>query len=237
MTKILVVPDVHLKPWMFDQASRIAKNCDGIVVLGDLVDDWDLQDDRDAYEGLIEAAKRFDAEHPEALWCYGNHDYCYLHFDEGAYNTGFSDRLKHFVRARLQELVDAVGPRFKVVHEVDGVLFSHGGVGEEYVAEVRARLGEGLTLEECVQFTNEVASASVLWRNESPLWLRPSELNPGVEGIYQVAGHTPVPAPVMRGGILVVDTFSTYSDGRPIGTETFIVYDTETHEYEEVDCE
>lgn len=232
MPKVLVIPDVHLKPWMFDSASRLMGRADVAVVLGDLVDDWNCQDDRDAYAETVAAALRFDADHPGTLWCYGNHDYCYLHFDEGAYNSGFSEGLKYFARARLQELRRAVGERYKVVHEVGGVLFSHAGVGAGYVGRIRARLDEGLTLAECVEFTNEAASASFLWNDDSPLWLRPSESRPGVGGAAQVAGHTPVERPTMMGGILVADTFSTRPDGRPIGNQAFVIYDTATGSYE-----
>lgn len=40
--KVLVIPDVHLKPWIFDQAFEIMENtdCELAVCLGDLVDDW-----------------------------------------------------------------------------------------------------------------------------------------------------------------------------------------------------
>ncbi len=38
--KVLVIPDVHLKPWMFDEAEKVsAEKYDKIVCLGDLVDD------------------------------------------------------------------------------------------------------------------------------------------------------------------------------------------------------
>ena len=41
MSRVLVIPDVHLKPWIFDMADRIDEGSyDDIVILGDLVDDW-----------------------------------------------------------------------------------------------------------------------------------------------------------------------------------------------------
>ena len=43
MGKAFIIPDVHLKPWMFEEAAkRISEGeYDHIVMLGDLVDDWD----------------------------------------------------------------------------------------------------------------------------------------------------------------------------------------------------
>ena len=236
MSKVLVIPDVHLRTWMFERAARLAGGCDAVVVLGDLVDDWGKEDDRNAYADTIAAAKEFAASHPESLWCYGNHDYCYLHHDEGLYNTGFSDELKYFVNARLRELEEVVGDRYKIIHDIDGVLFSHAGVGKGYFNSLRDRLGGDLSLGECIEFTNEVASSTILWGDDSPLWYRPlqdSHDTAGIEGVPQVVGHTPVPKPTWADGILITDTFSVHPNGTPLGTQSFIIYDTETHDFEE----
>lgn len=41
MSRVLVIPDVHLKPWIFDKAEKVDNSSfDTIVILGDLVDDW-----------------------------------------------------------------------------------------------------------------------------------------------------------------------------------------------------
>lgn len=41
MSRVFVVPDVHLKPWIFEKASRLIlkEKFDAVVLLGDLVDD------------------------------------------------------------------------------------------------------------------------------------------------------------------------------------------------------
>ena len=45
MSKVFVIPDVHLKPWMFDNVEELFSRSeyDKIVCLGDLVDDWDQE--------------------------------------------------------------------------------------------------------------------------------------------------------------------------------------------------
>lgn len=237
MSKVFVIPDVHLKPWMFERASELAGEFDRIVLLGDLVDDWGRGDDKGAYVDTLETARKFAIDFPESLWCYGNHDYCYLHCDEGIYNSGFSDSLKYLVRNELCKLEEVVGGRCKVVHQVDGVLFSHGGVSEAYFRKIAQRLGADVTVGECIEFTNEIASSEFLWEDSSPLWLRPSEESDvlgGVKGFRQIVGHTPVSEPTWVGDILVADTFSTYPNGAPIGTQAFVAYDTDTHEFEEI---
>ncbi len=43
--KVLVIPDVHLKPWMFQRASELMKEIkpDRAVCLMDIADDWRQQ--------------------------------------------------------------------------------------------------------------------------------------------------------------------------------------------------
>lgn len=43
MMRVLVIPDVHLKPWMFEQAAVLMreKKADRAVCLMDIPDDWE----------------------------------------------------------------------------------------------------------------------------------------------------------------------------------------------------
>lgn len=52
MSKVFVIPDVRLKPWMLEKASElIAKGSyDAIVMLGDLVDDWGQEKNTEGYK-------------------------------------------------------------------------------------------------------------------------------------------------------------------------------------------
>lgn len=50
----------------------------------------------------------------------------------------------------------------------------------------------------------------------------------------QVVGHTPVKEVYLEGGVLSCDTFSTYRDGTPYGSQAFCIVDTITLEFETV---
>ena len=78
--RVLVIPDVHLKPWMFRRASELMKETesDRAVCLMDIADDWQQQFNLDLYIQTYDAAIDFAKEYPVTLWCYGNHDVCYL---------------------------------------------------------------------------------------------------------------------------------------------------------------
>lgn len=88
--KVLVIPDVHLKPWMFEQAAVLmrAKQADRAVCLMDIPDDWGKEYDIALYEQTYDAAIDFAKEFPETAWCYGNHDLSYLwHRIESGYSS------------------------------------------------------------------------------------------------------------------------------------------------------
>ena len=80
MSKVFVIPDVHLKPWMFDKAEELFSRSeyDKIVCLGDLVDDWDQEKNLGLYSETYDALERFINRHPNFLLCYGNHDVSYI---------------------------------------------------------------------------------------------------------------------------------------------------------------
>lgn len=90
MSKVFVIPDVHLKPWMFDKAEELFSRSeyDKIVCLGDLVDDWDQEKNLGLYSETYDALERFINRHPNFLLCYGNHDVSYIW---GARESGYSD--------------------------------------------------------------------------------------------------------------------------------------------------
>ena len=88
--KVLVIPDVHLKPFMFQQAATLMKQgiAERAVCLMDIPDDWNKEYDCQLYEETYDEAICFAEQFPETLWCYGNHDLSYLwHQMESGYST------------------------------------------------------------------------------------------------------------------------------------------------------
>ncbi|MCR5511102.1 MAG: metallophosphoesterase [Lachnospiraceae bacterium] len=83
MSKVFIIPDVHLKPWMFVEAAKHIDNgdYDAIVMLGDLVDDWGQGDNRELYNETFDEAIRFVKEHPNTFFCYGNQRFVWVDTD------------------------------------------------------------------------------------------------------------------------------------------------------------
>lgn len=47
----------------------------------------------------------------------------------------------------------------------------------------------------------------------------------------QVVGHTPMETITKKNNMISCDVFSTYRDGKPIGTKEFLLLDTITWDY------
>lgn len=224
--KILVIPDVHLKAFMFDRALEIMER-EGIeqaVCLGDLVDDFGQEMNTGAYEGIFNKVLDFDYAHPNTLWCYGNHDVSYLW---GKLETGYSPYQEQRVIQNVRILRDKFQDRLAFAHAIGNCLFTHAGVTWPYLYFL---MGKGLNVKgiKCTQDVKDVINDCMpdeLWNDDSSLWVRP--LNCPVSdifneyGVLQVTGHTPVKKAYQNGSILFCDTFSTYPNKAPYGDQSF----------------
>ena len=238
--KVLVIPDVHLKYWMFDRAEELLNtiSVQKAVCLMDLPDDWNQGYNLDLYEKTLKRAVRFQKAHPDTLWCWGNHDLSYFW---GFKETGFSFFALNTVTEGLAKLRLALPDdnQLKYIHRIDNVLFMHGGLTEEFARAVVGYDEEAfLDIDTVISSINELTEHE-MWADDSPLWFRPQynyeimygQDNLDGKNILQVVGHTPVEKIEKDRNIISCDIFSTYRDGTPIGTEEFLIIDTETLEY------
>jgi len=232
--KILVIPDVHLKPWMFDRASEILNSgaAKKAVCLMDIPDDWGQEYNLGLYEETFDAAIRFQKEFPETLWCYGNHD---LSYEWLQYESGFSSVAIPVVQKKLSELRRELPDRSQMayIHRIDDVLFLHGGLTHAFVKYYANDVDYDDT--DAVIEKINLLGRNEMWDDASPLWFRPQFYNEKMykeEDLLQVVGHTPVMQIDRLGNMLSCDLFSTYSTGDPIGTQEYLLIDTVTWEYE-----
>lgn len=231
--KVLVIPDVHLKPWMFDSAAKLMRKgeADKAVCLMDLPDDWHAAYDKNLYIETFDAALRFQKEFPETLWCYGNHDMSYVW---GLDESGYSVHCAGIVREKMTELSEAVPEeQMAFIHKIDNVMFVHGGLTEYFVRKHIPEEDHD-NVDMVIERINNFGAAE-MWENPSPIWHRP-EMGPGYEMykencLMQVVGHTPVTSIRKDRNTITCDVFSTYPSGVPIGTQEFTVIDTETQEF------
>ncbi|MBQ8116800.1 MAG: metallophosphoesterase [Lachnospiraceae bacterium] len=250
--KTLVIPDIHLKPWIFDEAEKLMRKgaADSAVCLMDIPDDWNKAFKTELYAETYDRAIRFAKDFPSTKWCYGNHDVCYLWNQR---ESGFSVTATYTVCRKLFELESALTDSSLIafVHRTDHVLFSHGGLRNYFIREVmEAESSETeetapempeINFDTCEDIDRMLALVNSkgegwMWSDESPIWYRPQyESSADLfrrEGWIQVVGHTPVEKIYDGGGFISTDVFSTYQNGRQIGESAFLVIDTQTCEWE-----
>jgi len=235
--KVLVIPDIHLKSWIFDGAEAILKagKADRAVCLMDMPDDWDMEFQIERYKETFDRAIAFAASYPDTLWCYGNHDVSY---PWGRLETGYSLYAERTVMTKLKELENSLqdSSQINIMHRIDNVLFSHGGLTVDFLKCLNVDLLNA-DIDDVIAAVND-ASHDYLWNDESPLWLRPQNKDRETfrADVYkQVVGHTPVERIYEKDGIISTDVFSTYRDGTQIGESAMIVIDSETGEYEKIE--
>lgn len=228
MSKVLAIPDIHLKPVIFDRAGKILESgqADFAVQLGDLVDDWDEDFNDSLYARTIRRAIEFHKKFPNTLWCMGNHDYGYYHRDKGKRESGHSV----FVEPEMSELIKEMkqsGLKQEIAHHVDNAIFSHAGLTSDWVAMLTIDEAEGYTMDDYIETLVNEAAPEELWDERSPIWVRPQESNVEIfSDCFQVVGHTPVEKVELKNGVLSTDVFSTYPNGAPFGERKFVIVDT-----------
>lgn len=228
------MPDVHLKPWMFDKAKEIIEknDFDRVVLLGDLVDDWDQENNLELYKKTLNRTIEFIKDYPDTLYCFGNHDVSYLW---QALESGYSAYARDIVVEGINNLIYTLpAENSGFIHRIDNTLFSHAGLTEHFVIR-QFGYGEKLDIDFMIEKINRMGKDE-LWRDDSPIWARPqfNDMRMYPDDMLQVVGHTPVKQVLSEGKVLTLDNFSTYGDGSPIGDERFVCVDTVKMEYEYV---
>ena len=233
--RVLVIPDVHLKPWMFQRASVLMKEkeIEKAVCLMDIPDDFGMQYALEAYRDTYDAAIRFAKDFPETMWCYGNHDLCYIWNQR---ETGYSKIAPKLVCEKLHELQDALPheEQLAYVHRIGNVVFSHGGVEDHFV---RRYVTENAyrDIDAAIRAINRLQSDE-MWQDSSPIWFRPQLTTwrslYQEESVLQVVGHTPMREVTRNGNLISCDVFSLDRDRKPYGTQEYTIVDTDTWEHE-----
>lgn len=228
--KVFVIPDIHLKPWIFDRVEEFLSKgeYDRIVCLGDLVDDWDQESNLELYEETFERLRSFIEKHPDMLYCYGNHDISYVW---SAHESGYSEEARNTVLEGISMLKEHLPQEtLGFIHRIDNVLFSHAGLLKVFVDHFLS--DQQLNLDDMLIQINSFGKDE-MWCNASPIWARPQDgwIDLYHKDMLQVVGHTPMEKTDYLNGLLTVDNFSTYRNGTPIGDQRFVWVDTVSKEW------
>lgn len=246
--KTMFVGDLHGKPDLLPLISHAAERerANRIVLLGDICDDWQLSNNMmAAWFKTFADWHRSESRQREVVTLVGNHDVPYL------LNNGSAsfDRVRNIApgfrpgaHRRVHDLMQHIP--FKLAWTDGSLIATHAGITEPW--EIRHDL-RGLFIRDMtawlnMQLNHPTTLASLYMeigaarggdsKTPSPLWADKSELlAKGERRIPQVVGHTPVPTVTQDDDFWFCDTFSTTSDGRPIGDGSLLVKDSRSGFY------
>jgi len=199
MMKILAVGDIHTKLWIIDEVEKLIDDYDAVIFVGDYADDFG----KEATDSLAAWKKLWDLQYrhgPDKVkLVLGNHDYIYVN-KTPTLQTGYDPVTHLAINSPANKYLKDWLLSLSIVLDVDGVTYSHAGVAKGWNGEF---------------------DVQNLWHDNSPLWVRPDWGS--YAEIPQVFGHTPsATCWEVHKNIWCVDTFSTYSDGTPIGDQTLL---------------
>lgn len=220
MSKVLVIPDSHLKIEVIEEGLELAKKhrADDIVMLGDYFDDWGARP-QDYYD-MMEYLKTLLRTVPNIIPLLGNHELSYMGFPCSGHNA--------YVDAELGEMLHK-DHRFLFAVAIDGVLYSHAGVCMQWLRnnkiltqnDLRLKLPTKAGAELLEKQVNrapleafyKVGPARGGINHPSPLWADLTELIADPAPPKQVVGHTPIKQIENIGRIWFTDVFSNGNDG------------------------
>lgn len=193
MSKVLAVGDIHTKTWIIDLVESVIDQYDQVVFCGDYADNWGALP-MDSIRTWYQL-KELQEEYPDKVkLVLGNHDYAYLH-PVGC--SGHNDIAEMMLGLPEHRHLKAWMYTLPITLEVDGVTYAHAGIDERW-------------------------DGKEMWDDISPLWTRPQWAK--YKNIPQVVGHTPQETVTeVQPGIWLIDTFSQYTNGAPIGDGSMLV--------------
>lgn len=210
--KVLVIPDIHLQPWIFQAADYIMEryNYDRIVILGDIVDSHgDSGKDLTLYYNTLETALKFAKKYSSKLtWLLGNHEVGYASWKCVCSEHNYE--AEPMVKDYFREICKVLGKSTLIAARIDNLIFSHAGFTEiraTFYGSYARDTSLGV-LDRMIDGVNQVRYET-LWEPQSPIWYRPSSMVvPYDTAPYlQVVGHTPVKTPYVFHNMLLTDTF------------------------------
>ena len=205
--RLAVVPDLHMRHRLFDEAVRLRGDGYDVCFLGDYVDNGPHANDpaflREVFGFCREAG---------ATPLLGNHDLAYVFPDREAF------RISGYEPANASKVADVYAEYadlFRYVHRVDRYVCSHAGLSRTLLNALVVRYG-CTGVDEVICVLNEERPRELFFRSghnggddpfDGPMWLRLPQYHGALirEGITQVVGHSSQATIRLRFNLLMID--------------------------------
>ena len=205
--RLAVVPDVHMRRGLFEEAVRLHEQGCRVVFLGDYVDNGPRANDPVFLRELFGFCRE-----AHATPLLGNHDLAYVFPDREDYRiNGYEPA----TAAAVAEVYAEYAADFAYVHRVGKYVFSHAGLGQPLLNALALRYG-AVDLDDAVAYLNERQPPELFFRSrynggtdafDGPTWLRLPQFHGALaeEGITQVVGHSSQAVIRLRHNMLMID--------------------------------
>lgn len=217
MSKVLVIPDSHLKIEVIERGLRLAQKvrADYVICLGDYFDDWDSFPFQ--YSRMIKYLKKTKRYNPDIIYLLGNHELSYLGYKCSGYNASVAKEVYEYLHDNYH---------FSLSAAIDGVLYTHAGVCTDWATNnniigntaLRYKLTKNAGADFVADRMDTITSFGVFAQvgpgrgghsSPSPVWADLSELiTDALPNVKQVVGHTPVTQIEKLGKCWFTDVFS-----------------------------
>ena len=227
--KTLLVGDTHLMCGLIlSFVSTVIKKRDvkRVILMGDYTDQWGCLSCPDIYKDdlrlLYDWKVAQEQQGIHVILLAGNHDVPYL-INEKVYYSLANQQGFQWVKEILLSL------KLQIAYQLDDYLVSHAGYTEDY--EPEAWHFESLLAQHLydLKVLHEQAGISRggRFKTGSPIWAdfnRDLAVNPNLNHLKQIVGHTPVRKIETAKQTIPIDTFSLDRAHFPIGDGSMLLY-------------
>ena len=205
--RLAVIPDLHMRHRLLDEAVRLRGEGYEVCFLGDYVDNGPHANDPAFLREVFGFCRKAGATP-----LLGNHDLAYVYPDREEYRINGYEPAN---AAAVAEVYAEYADLFRYVARFDRYVCSHAGLSRTLLNALAVRHG-CVGLEATLALLNDARPPELFYRSrhnggtdpfDGPLWLRLPQYHGALqaEGITQVVGHSSQATIRLRHNLLMID--------------------------------
>ena len=205
--RLAVIPDVHMRHRLLDEAIRLHGEGYDVCFLGDYVDNGPRANDPVFLRELFGFCRKANA-----TAILGNHDLPYVFPDREDFRiSGYEPLTASAVADVYAEYAELT----TYVHRIGRYVFSHAGLGRALLSTLSLKYG-ATCLDAAIAYLNDERPPELFYRSrhndgddpfDGPTWLRLKQYHGALseQGITQVVGHSSQSTIRLRHNLLMID--------------------------------
>ncbi len=204
---LAVIPDIHMRHQLFNEAVRLHGEGNKVVFLGDYVDNGPQPNDPVFVREIFEFCRKTDSTP-----LIGNHDLAYLYPEEVRFRK---NGYEADTAAKVAEVYAEFADLLRYVYRLDRYVCSHAGLSRTLLNVLMSKYGAA-DLDAAIRCLNEDRPPELYYCSpvndgtdafDGPMWLRLPQYHGALqdEGITQIAGHSSQSTIRLKHNLLMID--------------------------------